>query len=169
MHDIVSVFDNITPSSSIYSDIFPQADRMEKIVDLLNILVVNENATKEDITNYFEFDPRQTDYYLNAAAFIGLVKIVKRKGFGLSESGKKIMGKQLRERNLDIIRAILQDEVYYHSFSYLLKNNALPDKKFIAEMIRKYYPPKKNGDQTPERRSQTVISWINWIMDLVNP
>ena len=147
MHDIVSVFRSITPFSSIHSDIFPQADRMEKIIDLLNILNINENA----------------------AAFIGLVKIVKRKGFGLSESGKKTMSKQLRERNLDIIRAILQDEVYYHSFSYLLENNALPDKKYVAEKIRKYYPPKKNGDQTPERRSQTVISWINWIVDLVNP
>jgi len=169
MSDVVSIFENIAPSSSIHSDIFPQADRMEKIIDLLNLLDSNEHTTKEEITNYFEFDPRQTDYYLNAAAFIGMVQIVKRKGFGLSENGKGTMKKQMRDRNLDIIRAILQDEVYYQSFDYLLKNNALPDKEYIAELIRKYYPPKKNGDQTPGRRSQTVISWINWIIDLTNP
>lgn len=169
MSDVVSVFNNITPSSSTHLNIFPQADRMEKIIDLLNILDANDNLTKEDITNYFGFDPRQTDYYLNAAAFIGLVTIVKRKGFYLSDKGKKTMKKQIRDRNLDIIGAILQDQVYYQTFEYILKNNVNPSNDYVAELIRKYYPPKKNGGQTPGRRSQTVISWINWILDLTNP
>ena len=51
---------------------------MEKILDLLNLLNENDNVTKDDITDYFEFAPRQTDYYLNAAVFLGFATTVKR-------------------------------------------------------------------------------------------
>ena len=169
LQDVVRTFEEAKPTAAQHSNIFPQADRMEKIIDLLNILEMNEETTKKDVTEYFKFDSRQTDYYLNAAAFLGLVSIVKRKGFGLSAFGKGLMKKQYRERNLAIIKSILNDQVFYQSFKFLLDNREMPSKEYISELINRYYPPKKNGKVTAGRRSQTVISWLNWMIDLTSP
>jgi hypothetical protein len=49
---------------------FPQADKFERVVDLLSLLLVEKDLTKDDITENYEFDRRQTDYYTNAGVYI---------------------------------------------------------------------------------------------------
>lgn len=168
MVDVVNEFSKITPSNHIHSNIFPQADKMEKIIDLLNLLNDRSDVTKDDITDYFEFDRRQTDYYLNAAAFLGYVTVIKRGPLSISKTGKNSMDKTIRERNIDLIKAILEDDVFYQTFNYLLKNGDMPDKEYVANLIRKYYPEIENKE-TPSRRAGTVVGWVKWILNLTEP
>lgn len=56
---------------------FPQANSFPRVVDLLGLLV-NEELTPEQITSVYDFDERQTDYYTNAAIYLGLIKKKKR-------------------------------------------------------------------------------------------
>ncbi|WP_400211011.1 type II restriction enzyme [Candidatus Methanarcanum hacksteinii] len=168
MVDVVNEFSKITPSNHIHSNIFPQADKMEKIIDLLNLLNDRSDVTKDDITDYFEFDRRQTDYYLNAAAFLGYVTVIKRGPLSISKTGKNSMDKTIRERNIDLIKAILEDDVFYQTFDYLLKNGDMPDKEYVANLIRKYYPEIENKE-TPSRRAGTVVGWVKWILNLTEP
>jgi hypothetical protein len=51
---------------------FPQADSFSRIVDLLSVLFEKE-LTREEITILYEFDQRQTDYYITACVYLGLV------------------------------------------------------------------------------------------------
>ena len=52
---------------------FPQADRMSRIVNLIELL--NEKPmTKQDITSKYAFDERQTNYYTDAGRYLGLIE-----------------------------------------------------------------------------------------------
>ena len=52
---------------------FPQADSFSRIIDLLSILYEHE-LTREEVTIQYEFDLRQTDYYITACVYLGLVE-----------------------------------------------------------------------------------------------
>ncbi|MCR9290578.1 MAG: hypothetical protein NXI23_24670 [Bacteroidetes bacterium] len=45
---------------------FPQADKFNRVVDLLGLLMENDELEKNEITSNYGFDHRQTDYYANA-------------------------------------------------------------------------------------------------------
>src|SRR5690606_7447824 len=56
---------------------FPQADSFERIINLCELLSQKDFLSKEDITVNYDFDSRQTDYYLNAAKYLGLISIAR--------------------------------------------------------------------------------------------
>src|SRR6266851_4538671 len=68
---------------------FPQADDLSKVFDVTEILAAAP-ATKEEIAEQFGVDPRQGDYYANAAAWLGFVE---KSGpqFALTKEGKKFV------------------------------------------------------------------------------
>jgi len=159
--DIIGVYRKIKPKVSNIT--FPQADSMGKIMDLLQQILVNERMTRDSIANYFDFALRQSYYYGDALTFLGLAQNIKDVGFVLTIEGQKIMNMSYREKHISVVECILQDCVFYESFKFLKENGIMPDKKFVARLIRQYYQPKKGGKDTAERRAQTVISWLNWI------
>ena len=72
---------------------FPQADRMSRIVNLMELLS-GRPMTKQEITSRYAFDERQTNYYTDAGRYLGCVE--KRTGggvvfFQLSPRGRRIM------------------------------------------------------------------------------
>ncbi len=162
--DIIGVYNEIKPKISNVT--FPQADSMGKIMDLLQQIHINERMTRDSIANYFGFASRQSYYYGDAITFLGLAENIKNIGFVLTFDGQKIMNMSYREKHISVVKCILQDCVFHESFKFLKDNGIMPDKKYIAELIRQYYPPKKGGKDTAERRAQTVISWLNWIGSL---
>lgn len=52
---------------------FPQANSFERVINLCELLS-QRCMTKIDITENYDFDSRQSDYYTNAAIYLGLVK-----------------------------------------------------------------------------------------------
>lgn len=79
---------------------FPQANMFERVVDLLGLLAEREEALdKSFITQNYSFDKRQTDYYGNAARYLGLVETAKE-AFKLNDSGRQIMSMPFKEKYL---------------------------------------------------------------------
>ena len=88
---------------------FPQADSMERIINLLETLWNEDKKTKESITDMYTFDKRQTNYYTDAGRYLGLIeKTLHPVEFSLSRLGKKIMSKSYRDRQLAIIKQIIR-------------------------------------------------------------
>jgi hypothetical protein len=90
--DILSIFSHITPIAEPIDIPFPQADKFERIVDLLTLLLDRE-LTKNEIASNYQFDLRQVDYYTNAAKYLRLVDnffdlSTKEKTFRLTDVGK---------------------------------------------------------------------------------
>lgn len=45
---------------------FPQANFFDRVINLCELLKQKSTLTKEEITQNYDFDARQTDYYSNA-------------------------------------------------------------------------------------------------------
>lgn len=148
---------------------FPQADVFERVIDLLSLLVENE-LTFDEITSKYDFDARQTEYYTNAARYLGLVekyKIEKEKVYKLSEKGYKVMTKSIKNKYLSIINEILSHEIFYRTFKYWLNNKELPSKESIVDCMLDSNLYNINSLETFKRRSQTIRCWINWVINQV--
>ncbi|NJK69904.1 MAG: translation elongation factor [Oscillatoriales cyanobacterium RU_3_3] len=144
---------------------FPQADKFERVVDLLSLLL-DRDLTKDDITENYEFDRRQADYYTNAGRYLGLIEkykdfTTKKTTFRLTSEGKSILRKRPKLKYLDLINKILEREVFYWVFKLTISQGEIPSKDVICNIISQ-----KRSDingTTPERRYSTVRGWICWI------
>lgn len=146
---------------------FPQADSFKRVINLCEL--INESVvTADEITNEYEFDPRQTQYYTRAAMYLGLIeKVIIDKGskYRLSILGSKIMKMKYVNRQLALVKQILSHQVFNQVFKEYIKNNLL-SKKEIVLIMKTCNLYKIESDETYFRRASTITSWINWIINL---
>ncbi|MEG5062523.1 translation elongation factor [Microcoleus sp. B3-A4] len=148
---------------------FPQADKFERVVDLLSLLL-ERDLTKDDITENYEFDRRQTDYYTNAGLYIGLIEnykdsLTKKVTFCLTSEGRSILHKRPKLKYLDLINKILEKKVFYLVFELTLKEGDIPPEDPICKIISENRPDINNT--TIKRRKSTVQGWISWILSQI--
>ena len=143
----------------------PQADKFDRIVDLLSLLL-ERDLTKDDITENYEFDRRQTDSYTNAGLYIGLIEnykdsLTKKVTFCLTSEGRSILHKRPKLKYLELINKILERQIFYLVFQLALKLGGIPPKDAIGKIISENRPD--INDTTIKRRYFTVHGWISWI------
>ena len=161
--DIMSIMSDIEFAKESSDVPFPQANTFNIVLDLLGQLSA-QDMTPEDITNFLEYDPRQTNYYIDAAKYLGFV--TKNKKYTLTEYGKNIMKMNHKDRTLEIIKSILS-----HKPFYLAMKQQLEDFSFDIEEIAKSIDECRdeiNKESTAKRRTSTVTAWIRWIIDITN-
>ncbi|MBE9094856.1 translation elongation factor [Tychonema sp. LEGE 07203] len=162
--DVDRVFNNIRVIAE--PDVpLPQADKFERVVDLLSLLL-ERNLTKDDITENYEFDRRQTDYYTNAGLYIGLIEkyqdsLTNKVAFRLTSEGRSILQKRPKLKYLDLINKILERQVFYLVFQLALKLGEIPPEDAICKIISENRS--EINDTTIKRRNSTVRGWISWI------
>lgn len=161
--DIMSIMSDIEFAKESSDVPFPQANTFNIVLDLLGQLSA-QDMTPEDITNFLEYDPRQTNYYIDAAKYLGFV--TKDKKYTLTEYGENIMKMNHKDRTLEIIKSILS-----HKPFYLAMKQQLEDFSFNIEEIAKSIDECRdeiNKESTAKRRTSTVTAWIRWIIDITN-
>lgn len=161
--DIMDIMSDIEFAEESSDVPFPQANTFNIVLDLLGQLSA-QDMTPEDITNFLEYDPRQTNYYIDAAKYLGFV--TKNKKYTLTEYGKNIMKMNHKDRTLEIIKSILS-----HKPFYLAMKQQLEDFSFNIEEIAKSIDECRNEinkESTTKRRTSTVTAWIRWIIDITN-
>ncbi|MBP3557513.1 MAG: hypothetical protein J6K20_07420 [Thermoguttaceae bacterium] len=151
---------------------FPQADRMSRVISLLELLNRKGCASHKEITENFAFDARQTDYYTRAGAYLGFVEIGKDKNkktvFRLSPLGKKTITQRYEERQLTIIKQVLQHKIFNEVFLLCVKEGKMPERNRVVELMKAARLNKIEKEETYRRRAGTITGWINWILELVN-
>ena len=166
--DVDRVFNNIKVIAE--PDVpLPQADKFERVVYLLSLLL-ERDLTKDDITKNYEFDRRQTDYYTNAGLYIGLIEnykdsLTQKVTFRLTSEGRSILHKRPKLQYLDLINKILERQVFYLVFQLALKVGEIPVEDAICKIIsenRSYL-----NKTTIKRRCSTVRGWIFWILSQI--
>jgi len=138
---------------------FPQANDFEKVINVIELIGLGQN-TKENLADFFSFDPRQSDYYFNAVKYLGLAD-KKQAAMFLTKLGKEILKMSRSERHAALIKEIFKRKVFYESYKVIERDNySIED---IVETMKKFGVLKGKSIITLERRAQTIISWCNWI------
>jgi hypothetical protein len=141
---------------------FPQADKFERVWNLCELLSKGDK-TKDDVT---VVDPRQSDYYINAGCYLGLLDKTGADVF-VTDKGKRVLGMRYKERQLRLAELILSHEVFHKTFQKTLDNiGQLPLRNEIVEIMKQSNLYQMNADKTYTRRASTINSWINWILEL---
>lgn len=167
--DIENILQNV-PLIQEPAIAFPQADRMSRIINLIELL--NEKPmTKQDITSEYAFDERQTNYYTDAGRYLGLIdKVHDEDGnilFLLSACGRHIMNLEYKERQLALVTQILMHRVFNETLKLHLRCGEMPDKQTIIQIMRDSNLYRVEANSTYWRRSSTVIGWVNWILETI--
>lgn len=164
--DIQKILDKINFTVEPENIPFPQADKFERIINLCELLNKKE-MTKDEVTEKYDFDSRQTNYYADAARYLGLVEKKNLKYF-ISDLGKKILSYNFKDRQLAYCKCILSHKVFYKILKKYFECGEMPDKNEIIQIMKNSYLKDINSDETFKRRSSTIKSWINWIVELIN-
>ncbi len=139
-------------------------------MDLLGLLAY-QPLTKEDITQNYDFDKRQTDYYTNAGIYLGLIEkyTIEEKviGYKLTQCAGKIMFKDHREKNLNIIKLIFEHKPFYECFKEYLRGSKPPNRDQVVRIMEKCELYNVASSSTYSRRSQTILKWIDWMFNLI--
>lgn len=147
---------------------FIQANSFERVISLLENLKEN-TMTKEQIAELMEFDERQSDYYYNAGAYLGLfVKRIEGSGkrVTLTRLGEQILTMNYKERQLKFVQLMLQHQIFADCFDSIIETGELIEISEIEKLMRKYNVCKSTS--TIHRRASSVQCWIKWVFNLVN-
>jgi hypothetical protein len=171
LSDIRDILDKIKIVTDFENTPFPQADNFSRIVDLLGQLnTMDEPLSKDDITSIYAFDARQTQYYVSAAIYLGLIcreRVKNYVAFTLSSKGQSIMAQHPKNRNLQLVQSILSHRIFNSSLRIYLEQAEIPSVREVVFVINKGAEEIATASiTTQERRAQTVRGWITWILEL---
>lgn len=149
---------------------FPQADSFERVINLCELLKEQE-LSRNDVTEKYAFDVRQTSYYTDAARYLGLIEKQLENGtpiYQLTSTGKQILNLSFKQRQLAYCILILSHKAFAETLKVYLASGVMPARDNIIQIMKdsKVYNVQK--DSTYGRRASTIKSWINWIIELVN-
>lgn len=167
--DVYKVFSAVNTVAEPNQIPFPQADKFERVIDLLSLLV-EKDLTQDEITENYQFARRQTQYYADAGRYIGLINkyknsISKEITYSLTDDGKSILLKRHKAKYLELIKSILKHKVFYEAFK-LTRNGEIPGRLEVCQVMQENSLVIKKT--TIPRRSTTVRKWIEWIWSQIN-
>ena len=143
---------------------FPQADKFDRIIDLISLLLEN-SLTPNEITENYQFDQRQTGYYTSAGKYLGLIE-KQGKIFTLTDEAKDIWRQPHKLKYLKLIETILIHEVFNRAFKLSLETGDIPSKEQVTTIMSE--SNLKINNTTIDRRASTVTGWISWIWSQID-
>lgn len=168
IQDIQDVFNNVNGFDEEPEIAFPQADSFERVINLCELLL-DEPRTKSDITENYAFDERQTNYYTDAARYLGLVSKNRTDGnivFELTEVGRKILNLRYKQRQLEFVKLILKHNAFYDYLRLYFENSDRPTTLDTIEIMKHCDLYNIESESTYKRRASTIRGWVEWILDL---
>lgn len=149
---------------------FPQANSMKRLINLCELLYNNE-MTRDEISTTYDFDPRQTNYYTDAGRYLGIIDKKREDGdiiYFLTSEGRDFFGLDLKKRQLKFMELILKHNVFNKTLKEYFKIGQIPNRDRIVEIMKESNLYRIDSESTFKRRSGTISSWINWILDSVD-
>ena len=141
---------------------FPQANSFERVVNLLELIAL-QPLSKAEITQRYDFDPRQADYYANAARYLGLAEPVEDT-WEPTEHGRRVIEQPQRDaRNAALIRALAARRVFREVLELSLARGAVASATEICAAMDGL----GLSLATSRRRASTVARWAQWVLDTV--
>lgn len=141
----------------IYRDLIPQANDLEKVIELIFKVKEGYNHPR-DISAHFDFTIRQSSYYRHAAEALGLIKN-SSVGYVLTNTGEQLADLPTDKRNLFLIQLLKNFNLIKESLDILDKTHQIT-KDDLTKLILKN---SSLGLSTATRRAASLFSWLKWI------
>lgn len=158
------IFNNIELIDDLPQDKipFPQADTFNRVIALVE-MIDSEIDNAYEVAEEFDMEPRQGNYYIAAAKYLGLITNSDKPGkYIVTSEGFLLNNLDMKLRNEHLIKAILKHKVFYYTYKYYLESEKIPSKRYIIDLMEKYTD--LTNRVTLVRRSSTVRGWIEWII-----
>lgn len=141
---------------------FIQADSFSRIISLTEELY-KRDLSKVEISNLMDFTMRQADYYFNAGKYLGLFEYSEvTKEVYLTDDALGLFELDYNDRQLKYVELILQHKIFNELFLEYIFNENIS----ISKVQRKMKELNVCSEKVINRRSSTVISWLEWINNL---
>ena len=149
---------------------FPQADIFERVINICELLNEQE-LSRNDVTEQYSFDARQTNYYTDAARYLGLLD--KKRGgvvpvYKLSEVGRRILKLNFKQRQLAYCNCVLSHKAFSDTLHKYFESGNMPSTSKIIKIMKQSNLYRVESDSTFKRRSSTIKGWLNWIVSLID-
>jgi len=141
---------------------FPQADDLDKVVDVLRQCQKGIKDSQK-LALIFGFDERQSGYYKNAAKYLGLLD----SSFSPTELGKRLLTEKYKLNRTEIIlKCMLVRPPLREAIAALQAKNYDANAVELSSLmlIIEKYRPKKFTENTLRRRSNTLRNWLRWLV-----
>ncbi len=149
---------------------FPQADKFERVINLCE-LVCEHRLSRSNVTEQYDFDSRQTNYYTDAARYLGLLE-KETEGrtpvYSISTTGRKILALNYKQRQLALCSCILSHGAFNKALRLYFRCGVMPPMSDIVSVMKESGLYKVNSDETFRRRASSIKGWLNWIVSLIN-
>ena len=166
LQDITELYLSVTVLPEPHTT-FPQADSFPRVLDLLSVLHEGD-LTRNGVTLKYQCAPRQTNYYIAACEYLGLIERStienSKRVYRLTPESRNIMSLPYKEKHLALIKKILERRIFNEAYSIFLKSNRFPNDNEICEIMRS--ANLTINDTTIGRRVSTVRGWLNWILQI---
>jgi hypothetical protein len=159
--DIDILLRNSPSSSENLSVPFPQANSLDRVVEIVDLASRGFND-KAELADIFGFDPRQSHYYTSAAKYLELLNIEGHP----TELGKSLLSQPHRLNRTELLlKSLLRTSVFRQILVSLKQRNydvdALQTDE-IGDIISDARP--ELVARTRERRASTVRAWLRWLV-----
>lgn len=159
--DLEKLLSHLPASTEPLEFPFPQADKLDKVIDTVRA-VERGMRSKDDLALHFGFNVRQSDYYKNAARYLGWLE-----GNDVTKIGEKLLKEPTSKKRSELIlKCMLTRSVFRESFRFLTKNeldlSALSESK--VETLLTQYRPDLRKKSTRLRRAKTLRTWFSSIL-----
>lgn len=150
--------------SQIISDApYPQADNFERVIDLVSFLI-DAPRSVDDLAEHYDFDPRQSDYYFNAARFLGLAKYASDKQRVPTDKAIEIYKLNPKQKYMELGKILLNFASVRRTYLRLKQESNFLNIELVMELVKSSGEANSIGEEsTLRRRSQTIASWANWL------
>lgn len=149
---------------------FPQADSFDRVVNICELLNGQE-LSRADVTEQYAFDVRQTNYYTDAARYLGLVSKDRPNNspvYNLTPAGKELFSTNYKKRQLLFCEAVLSHKVFNDSLKMYLNTGTMPSRDDVVKIMKTASLYRVDSEETFRRRASTVRGWLNWIVSRIN-
>lgn len=147
---------------------FPQADSFARVINLCELLQA-DIRTRDGVTENYDFDARQTNYYTDAGRYLGLIGKEKSPdgvSYRLTKKAAVLLKRRYRERQLALCACILEHRVFNQVFREWLAAGRKPEMERVIAIMKNAGLYNVHGESTFKRRAYTVAGWLNWIIGL---
>ena len=140
--------------------LLPQANSLNRVIDVFIYYGCRKDCSIQDIATFCQFEPRQAQYYLNAAVYLDLLD----ENLQVTDFGKRML-----ENSADIKRSIyariISDEVIGKIFAHMLLYPQEEPKEYGVNYLRALFP--EYGEAVILRRLSTLVTWCKEVIDYV--